>query len=239
MSVEWLSKKLSEHGIELSETQKEQFQTYYQLLVEWNEKMNLTSITEEHDVYLKHFYDSITPSFYYDFDGELSICDVGAGAGFPSIPLKIVFPELKVTIVDSLNKRIQFLNHLAAELGLQDVSFVHDRAESYGKGAFRESYDIVTARAVARLTVLSELCLPLVKKGGQFIALKSSKGEEELQEANFAINILGGNVKETFSFELPEDAGERQMIVIDKRRQTSKKYPRKPGTPNKSPLLES
>lgn len=239
MSVEWLSKNLSEHGIELSETQKEQFQTYYQLLVEWNEKMNLTSITEEHDVYLKHFYDSITPSFYYDFDGELSICDVGAGAGFPSIPLKIVFPELKVTIVDSLNKRIQFLNHLAAELGLQDVSFVHDRAESYGKGAYRESYDIVTARAVARLTVLSELCLPLVKKGGQFIALKSSKGEEELQEANFAINILGGNVKETFSFELPEDAGERQMIVIDKRRQTSKKYPRKPGTPNKSPLLES
>lgn len=239
MSVEWLSKKLSEHGIELSETQKEQFQTYYQLLVEWNEKMNLTSITEEHDVYLKHFYDSITPSFYYDFDGELSICDVGAGAGFPSIPLKIVFPEFKVTIVDSLNKRIQFLNHLAAELGLQDVSFVHDRAESYGKGAYRESYDIVTARAVARLTVLSELCLPLVKKGGQFIALKSSKGEEELQEANFAINILGGNVKETFSFELPEDAGERQMIVIDKRRQTSKKYPRKPGTPNKSPLLES
>ncbi len=239
MSVEWLSKKLSEHGIELSETQKEQFQTYYQLLVEWNEKMNLTSITEEYDVYLKHFYDSITPSFYYDFDGELSICDVGAGAGFPSIPLKIVFPELKVTIVDSLNKRIQFLNHLAAELGLQDVSFVHDRAESYGKGAYRESYAIVTARAVARLTVLSELCLPLVKKGGQFIALKSSKGEEELQEANFAINILGGNVKETFSFELPEDAGERQMIVIDKRRQTSKKYPRKPGTPNKSPLLES
>ena len=239
MSVEWLSKKLSEHGIELSETQKEQFQTYYQLLVEWNEKMNLTSITEEHDVYLKHFYDSITPSFYYDFDGELSICDVGAGAGFPSIPLKIVFPELKVTIVDSLNKRIQFLNHLVAELGLQDVSFVHDRAESYGKGAYRESYDIVTARAVARLTVLSELCLPLVKKGGQFIALKSSKGEEELQEANFAINILGGNVKETFSFELPEDAGERQMIVIDKRRQTSKKYPRKPGTPNKSPLVES
>ena len=239
MSVEWLSEKLSEHGIELSQTQKEQFQTYYQLLVEWNEKMNLTSITEEHDVYLKHFYDSITPSFYYDFDGDKSICDVWAGAGFPSIPLKIVFPELKVTIVDSLNKRIQFLNHLAAELGLQDVSFVHDRAESYGKGDYRESYDIVTARAVARLTVLSELCLPIVKKGGQFIALKSSKGEEELQEAKFAINILGGNVRETYTFELPEDAGERQMIVIDKRRQTSKKYPRKPGTPNKSPLLES
>lgn len=238
MSIEWLSEKLKEHNIELSNTQKEQFQTYYQLLVEWNEKMNLTSITDEHEVYLKHFYDSITPSFYYDFKGSLSICDVGAGAGFPSIPLKIIFPELKVTIVDSLNKRIQFLNHLADVLGLQDVSFVHDRAETFGKGDYRESYDIVTARAVARLTVLSELCLPLVKKGGQFIALKSSKGEEELDEAQFAINVLGGNVKETFNFELPEEAGERQMIVIDKRRQTSKKYPRKPGTPNKSPLLE-
>lgn len=188
--------------------------------------MNLTSITDEHEVYLKHFYDSITPSFYYDFKGSLSICDVGAGAGFPSIPLKIIFPELKVTIVDSLNKRIQFLNHLADDLGLQDVSFVHDRAETFGKGDYRESYDIVTARAVARLTVLSELCLPLVRKGGQFIALKSSKGEEELDEAQFAINVLGGNVKETFNFELPEEAGERQMIVIDKRRQTSKKYPR-------------
>ncbi|MBF2178169.1 16S rRNA (guanine(527)-N(7))-methyltransferase RsmG [Staphylococcus warneri] len=238
MSIEWLSEKLKENNIELSNTQKEQFQTYYQLLVEWNEKMNLTSITDEHEVYLKHFYDSITPSFYYDFKGSLSICDVGAGAGFPSIPLKIIFPELKVTIVDSLNKRIQFLNHLADALGLQGVSFVHDRAETFGKGDYRESYDIVTARAVARLTVLSELCLPLVKKGGQFIALKSSKGEEELDEAQFAINVLGGNVKETFNFELPEEAGERQMIVIDKRRQTSKKYPRKPGTPNKSPLLE-
>lgn len=164
MSIEWLSEKLSEQGIELSNTQKEQFQKYYKLLVEWNKKMNLTSITDEHDVYLKHFYDSIAPSFYYDFNGQLSLCDIGAGAGFPSIPLKIVYPELKVTIVDSLNKRIQFLNHLAAELGLEDVSFVHDRAEIYGKGVYRESYDIVTARAVARLTVLSELCLPLVKR---------------------------------------------------------------------------
>ncbi|WP_269262185.1 16S rRNA (guanine(527)-N(7))-methyltransferase RsmG, partial [Streptococcus agalactiae] len=145
---------------------------------------------------------------------------------------------LKVTIVDSLNKRIQFLNHLASELELQDVSFIHDRAETFGKGVYRESYDIVTARAVARLTVLSELCLPLVKKGGQFIALKSSKGGEELEEAQFAINVLGGKLATTFNFDLPENAGERQMIVIDKQRQTAKKYPRKPGTPNKSPLLE-
>ena len=238
MSVAWLTQQLSTHGIELSDKQQQQFQTYYQMLVEWNEKMNLTSITEEHEVYLKHFYDSIATSFYTDLTKELTICDVGAGAGFPSIPLKIIFPNLKVTIVDSLNKRIHFLNQLAEALELDNVSFVHDRAETYGKGDYRTSYDIVTARAVARLSVLSELCLPLVKKGGHFIALKSSKGEEELEEARFGIGVLGGKVLDTISYELPEDAGERQMIIIDKRSQTPKKYPRKPGTPNKSPLLE-
>ena len=237
MSVEWLTKQLSTQGIELSEEQQRQFQTYYQMLVEWNEKINLTSITEEHEVYLKHFYDSIAPSFYTDLTKELTICDVGAGAGFPSIPLKIIFPNLKVTIVDSLNKRINFLNQLAEALDLENVNFMHDRAETFGKGVYRESYDIVTARAVARLSVLSELCLPLVKKGGQFIALKSSKGEEELEEARFGLGILGGKVRETISYELPEEAGERQMMIIDKRSQTPKKYPRKPGTPNKSPLL--
>lgn len=237
MSVEWLTKQLSTQGIELSEEQQRQFQTYYQMLVEWNEKINLTSITEEHEVYLKHFYDSIAPSFYTDLTKELTICDIGAGAGFPSIPLKIIYPNLKVTIVDSLNKRINFLNQLAEALDLENVNFVHDRAETFGKGVYRESYDIVTARAVARLSVLSELCLPLVKKGGQFIALKSSKGEEELEEARFGLGILGGKVRETISYELPEEAGERQMILIDKRSQTPKKYPRKPGTPNKSPLL--
>lgn len=238
MSVTWLTKQLSTHGIKLSDKQQQQFQTYYQMLVEWNEKMNLTSITEEHEVYLKHFYDSIAASFYTDLTKELTICDIGAGAGFPSIPLKIIFPNLKVTIVDSLNKRIHFLNQLADALDLENVSFVHDRAETYGKGDYRESYDIVTARAVARLSVLSELCIPLVKKGGQFIALKSSKGEEELEEARFGIGVLGGKVLDTISYELPENAGERQMIIIDKRSQTPKKYPRKPGTPNKSPLLE-
>ncbi|EHY91474.1 16S rRNA (guanine(527)-N(7))-methyltransferase RsmG [Staphylococcus saprophyticus] len=238
MSVAWLTQQLSTHGIELSDKQQQQFQTYYQMLVEWNEKMNLTSITEEHEVYLKHFYDSIATSFYTNLTKELTICDVGAGAGFPSIPLKIIFPNLKVTIVDSLNKRIHFLNQLAEALELDNVSFVHDRAETYGKGDYRASYDIVTARAVARLSVLSELCLPLVKKGGHFIALKSSKGEEELEEARFGIGVLGGKVLDTISYELPEDAGERQMIIIDKRSQTPKKYPRKPGTPNKSPLLE-
>ncbi|WP_217983412.1 16S rRNA (guanine(527)-N(7))-methyltransferase RsmG [Staphylococcus nepalensis] len=238
MSIEWLTERLSTQGIALTKKQQQQFQTYYQMLVEWNEKMNLTSITEEHEVYLKHFYDSIALSFYTDLRQALTICDIGAGAGFPSIPLKIIYPHLKVTIVDSLNKRIHFLNQLADALDLENVSFVHDRAEIYGKGDYRASYNIVTARAVARLSVLSELCLPLVKKGGQFIALKSAKGEEELEEARFGIGVLGGKVQDVISYELPEDAGERQMIKIGKRSETPKKYPRKPGTPNKSPLLE-
>lgn len=239
MTVAWLAERLSTHGITLSEQQKKQFETYYEMLVAWNEKINLTSITEEHEVYLKHFYDSITPSFYHDFKAPLSLCDVGAGAGFPSIPLKIVFPNIHITIVDSLNKRIQFLNQLASELELEGVSFVHERAENFGKNQdYRASFDIVTARAVARLAVLSELCIPLVKKNGVFLALKSSKGEEELEEARFGIGIFGGRVSDIYTFELPEDAGERQIIKIEKRSQTPKKYPRKPGTPNKSPLIE-
>ncbi|MBI5974964.1 16S rRNA (guanine(527)-N(7))-methyltransferase RsmG [Staphylococcus canis] len=239
MTVEWLANQLSEHGITLSDQQKQQFETYYEMLVTWNEKINLTSITEEHEVYLKHFYDSITPSFYQDFNQPLRLCDVGAGAGFPSIPLKIVFPEIQVTIVDSLNKRIQFLNQLANALELEGVNFVHERAENLGKNQdYRASFDIVTARAVARLSVLSELCIPLVKKHGVFLALKSSKGKEELEEARFGIGIFGGRVSDIYTFELPEDAGERQIIKIEKRSQTPKKYPRKAGTPNKSPLLE-
>lgn len=239
MTVEWLAEQLESHGITLSDHQKDQFRTYYDMLVTWNDKINLTSITEEHEVYLKHFYDSITPSFYHDFTEPLSLCDVGAGAGFPSIPLKIVFPNLNVTIVDSLNKRIQFLNQLANELELEGVRFVHERAENFGKNQdYRASFDIVTARAVARLTVLSELCIPLVKKHGLFLALKSSKGEEELDEARFGIGVFGGRVSDIYQFELPEDAGERQIIKIEKRSQTPKKYPRKPGTPNKSPLVE-
>ena len=238
MSVTWLTEALKPHGITLTEKQQRQFETYFEMLVEWNEKMNLTSITEESEVYLKHFYDSITAGFYFDFDRKARLCDVGAGAGFPSIPLKIVFPELHVTIVDSLNKRIQFLNALADALALEDVQFVHDRAETFGKGDFRASYDIVTARAVARLSVLSELCIPLAKQGGHFIALKAARGEEELEEARYAIGVMGGQIQAVETFELPDDAGERQMIIIEKRSQTPNKYPRKPGTPNKSPLVK-
>ena len=230
---------LKESGITLTDKQIKQFETYFEMLVEWNEKINLTAVTEKEEVYLKHFFDSVTPSFYIDFNEIETICDVGAGAGFPSIPLKIVYPHLQITIVDSLNKRIKFLNELAASLDLDKVNFVHDRAETFGKSQqYRESFDLVTARAVARLSVLSELCLPLVKKGGQFVALKGSQGNEELEDAQFAISVLGGEVKAVHEFTLPLEESMRQIITIDKLRQTPKKYPRKPGTPNKEPLTK-
>ncbi|MCD8881498.1 16S rRNA (guanine(527)-N(7))-methyltransferase RsmG [Mammaliicoccus sciuri] len=230
---------LKESGITLTDKQIKQFGTYFEMLVEWNEKINLTAVTEKEEVYLKHFFDSVTPSFYIDFNEIETICDVGAGAGFPSIPLKIVYPHLQITIVDSLNKRIKFLNELAASLDLDKVNFVHDRAETFGKSQqYRESFDLVTARAVARLSVLSELCLPLVKKGCQFVALKGSQGNEELEDAQFAISVLGGEVKTVNEFTLPLEESMRQIITIDKLRQTPKKYPRKPGTPNKEPLTK-
>lgn len=236
MNVDLFVLLLSEKGIELNSYQIKQFNQYYRLLVEWNEKMNLTAITEEADVYLKHFYDSISPAFYFDFHDQ-TICDIGAGAGFPSIPLKICFPNLRVTIVDSLNKRIQFLNFLATELELSGVHFVHDRAETFGRiDNNREKFDIVTARAVARMSVLSELCLPLVKKGGKFIALKAASTSEELDAARGAIFTLGGKVVENIEFELPEEQSERHIVIIDKTRQTPYKYPRRPGVPNKEPL---
>ncbi|MDF2535070.1 MAG: rRNA ((527)-N(7))-methyltransferase RsmG [Bacillales bacterium] len=236
MNVDLFVLLLSEKGINLNSYQKKQFDQYYRLLVEWNEKMNLTAITEEADVYLKHFYDSISPAFYFDFNNQ-KICDIGAGAGFPSIPLKICFPSLQVTIVDSLNKRIQFLNFLATELELSGVHFVHDRAETFGRiDKNREKFDIVTARAVARMSVLSELCLPLVKKGGKFIALKAASTSEELEAARGAIFTLGGKVIENIKFELPEEQSERHIVIVDKTRQTPYKYPRRPGVPNKEPL---
>lgn len=228
---------LAEKGIVLTERQLEQYEIYYETLVEWNEKMNLTAITEKGEVYLKHFFDSLTAGFYFPFDKDSSLCDVGAGAGFPSIPIKIAFPQLRVTIVDSLNKRIHFLEHLAEKLQLDHVRFIHDRAETFGQlKEHRESYDIVTARAVARMSVLSELCLPLVKIGGTFIAMKGASGQEELQAGKKAIALLGGVVKEKNSFLLPVEESERNIFLITKEKPTAKKYPRKPGTPNRNPI---
>ncbi|MCD7035287.1 16S rRNA (guanine(527)-N(7))-methyltransferase RsmG [Metabacillus sp. GX 13764] len=237
MELSNLQEMLQEKGISLSQQQLSQFDKYYELLVEWNEKMNLTSITDREEVILKHFYDSVSAAFYFDFKKPLSLCDVGAGAGFPSIPIKICFPELSVTIVDSLNKRITFLENLANELGLSNVSFRHDRAETFGQNkAYREKFDVVTARAVARMSVLSELCLPLVKKGGSFIAMKAASANEELKAAEKAIAVLGGKVEKSHSFELPIEKSDRSIIIIHKSKSTPAKYPRKPGTPNKTPI---
>lgn len=237
MNIEEFIKELKAQNIEINEYQLNQFDKYYNLLVEWNKKMNLTAITEKEDVYLKHFFDSISSSFHFDFTQIESVCDVGAGAGFPSIPLKICYPHLKITIVDSLNKRITFLENLAKELKLENVNFVHARAEDFGQNkAHRETYDLVTARAVARTNVLSEYCLPLCKIKGHFIAMKGALASEELQEANKAITILGGELKEELTFNLPHENSERSIIIIEKTKKTPKKYPRKPGTPQKLPL---
>ncbi|MEC5425063.1 16S rRNA (guanine(527)-N(7))-methyltransferase RsmG [Virgibacillus sp. C22-A2] len=237
MNPEQFATALKEQGIVINEQQREQFAMYFKLLVEWNEKINLTALTAEEDVYLKHFYDSISVAFHHDFNKNLHICDVGAGAGFPSIPLKICFPQLKVTIVDSLKKRISFLNNLAAELKIDNVVFYHDRAESFGKNSnFREKFDIVTARAVARMSVLSELCLPLVAKYGVFIAMKGAQAGEELTIAEPAIKLLGGEIGNTHTFVLPKEESERSILIINKTRRTPKKYPRKAGTPNKDPI---
>lgn len=224
-------KRLQEHGILLNEAQEKQFTIYANMLVEWNEKMNLTAITEENAVYEKHFLDSILPSFDVEIQG--SLCDVGAGAGFPSIPLKIVYPDLQVTIVEPLGKRITFLTALCKELGI-DVKLENARAEEYAK-EHRESFDIVTARAVANLPMLSELCIPLVKKGGTFLAMKGANGLEELKKARQAISILGCELQDTFHKEL-SDGSMRMNFVFHKRRETAKKYPRAFAQIKKHPL---
>lgn len=236
MTPEEFQAELGKLGIELSSRQMEQFEQYFQLLVEWNQKMNLTAITEHKEVYLKHFYDSITLAFSDTFEPKGKLCDVGSGAGFPSVPLKIVFPELEITIVDSLNKRITFLTTLVEALQLDGVQLYHDRAETFGKKPeFREQFDFVTARAVARLNVLTELCLPLVKKNGYFFALKAAKSDEELVEAKKAIALLGGKLIQAEDVSLP-NGDTRHVITIQKKKETPKKYPRKPGLPNKQPL---
>lgn len=240
MNPEQFAAALADHGIEISTKQQKQFEQYYELLVETNQKFNLTTITEKADVYLKHFYDSLTVALYVPQlqTQTVTLCDVGAGAGFPSLPLKIMFPKLQVTIVDSLNKRIGFLQEVVTTLGLDHVVLVHDRAETFGarKMASREAFDFVTGRALARMSVMSELCLPLVKVGGQMLAMKASGANEELQDAQFAIAILGGKVSGSQEFSLPISGDPREIIVVDKVKQTPGRYPRRPGTPNKEPL---
>lgn len=234
MNIETFKEALSHYHITLSEHQLAQFETYFRMLVEWNEKMNLTNITQKEDVYLKHFYDSITLAFYHPLEAQ-HICDIGAGAGFPSIPLKIVYPNIKVTIVDSLNKRITFLNALFEALGLDGVEAVSARAEEYC-ALHRESFDIVTARAVARFEILDELCLPLVKPNGYFIALKGSNGDEEFDVAKSGIEKLGGQLESKYAFTLPGHDDQRMNFYIKKVKPTPSKYPRAFGKIKKSPL---
>ncbi|HEO0506013.1 TPA: 16S rRNA (guanine(527)-N(7))-methyltransferase RsmG [Streptococcus agalactiae] len=228
---------LIEHGITLTDKQKKQFETYFRLLVEWNEKINLTAITDKEEVYLKHFYDSIAPILQgYIDNSPLSILDIGAGAGFPSIPMKILYPEIDITIIDSLNKRINFLNILANELELSGVHFFHGRAEDFGQDkVFRAKFDIVTARAVARMQVLAELTIPFLKVNGRLIALKAAAAEEELISAEKALKTLFSQVTVNKNYKLPNGV-DRNITIVSKKKETPNKYPRKAGTPNKKPL---
>lgn len=224
-------------GITLTKKQLDQFILYYELLIEWNEKINLTAITQLDEVLKKHFTDSLTFVKVSNNKQDFSIIDVGTGAGFPGIPIKILFPECKLTLLDSLNKRISFLQEVVSKLELENVSFYHGRAEDFAKpGQLRESFDFAVSRAVANLSSLSELCIPYVKEKGYFISYKGDKASEELQQAENAISILGGKLEDCISFHLPNSDIERNLLVIKKEKATPKKYPRKAGTPTKQPL---
>jgi len=228
---------LDQQNIILTDQQKFQFERYFELLVEWNEKINLTAITEKEEVYLKHFYDSIAPILQGLIENqEIKLLDIGAGAGFPSLPMKILYPQLDVTIIDSLNKRINFLQLLAEELNLEGVHFYHGRAEDFAQDKhFRAQFDIVTARAVARMQVLSELTIPYLKVGGKLLALKASNAPEELTEAKNALNLLFSKVEDNISYTLP-NGDPRYITIVEKKKETPNKYPRKAGMPNKRPL---
>ncbi len=229
--------KLSELDITLNELQKQQFIKYYELLVEWNKVMNLTGITEYEEVNEKHFVDSLSIVKAIDISKIESVIDIGTGAGFPGIPLKIAFPHLKVTLLDSLNKRIKFLDTVISELGLENIKTIHGRAEDYAKQAeYREQYDLCVSRAVANLATLSEYCIPYVIQGGLFIPYKSGEIDEELLQSKKAIHILGGKIDNVVKFQLPGSEIGRSFVIVNKYQNTSKKYPRKAGLPAKEPL---
>ena len=229
--------KLNELGIALTDKQKQQFDKFYELLVEWNKVMNLTGITEYEEVNEKHFVDSLSIVKALDMKSVKSVIDVGTGAGFPGIPLKIAFPHLKVVLLDSLNKRINFLNTVIAELGLTDIKTIHGRAEDYAKQTeYREKFDLCVSRAVANLSTLSEYCLPYVSADGLFVPYKSGEIDEELENSKKAVKILGGKIENVVKFQLPGTEIARSFVKIRKISNTNKKYPRKAGLPAKEPL---
>ncbi|GAB6669072.1 16S rRNA (guanine(527)-N(7))-methyltransferase RsmG [Streptococcus uberis] len=237
MTPEVFYKALEDFDIHLNDFQKEQFDIYFQTLVEWNDKINLTAITEKNDVYLKHFYDSIAPILHgYIKNEPIKLLDIGAGAGFPSIPMKIIYPQLDITIIDSLNKRITFLKQLSEVLHLEGVHFFHGRAEDFGQDInFRAQFDIVTARAVARMQILSELTIPFLKLNGKLLALKAQAVDQELTDAQNALKLLFSQVIENNHYQLP-NGDSRYITIFEKKKETPRKYPRKAGTPNKKPL---
>ena len=235
-NLEILEKGCEELGIALNDTQKNQFIRFYEYLVEKNKVMNLTGITEFDEVLVKHFLDSLCCVKAVDMSNVKTVMDIGTGAGFPGVPLKIAFPEVEACLLDSLNKRVKFLEETFALLGLEGISAIHGRAEEYAKNkAYREKYDLCVSRAVANLSTLSEYCLPFVKVGGKFISYKSEKIAEEMNAAQHAVKILGGKMDGHFEFTLPDSDIYRNLFIITKEKSTPAKYPRKAGIPSKVP----
>lgn len=237
MDYQILEQKLGELGIKQDQNQLERFHKFYQLLIEWNKVMNLTGITEYEDVVEKHFVDSLSIIKAIDLSGIHTVIDVGTGAGFPGIPLKIAFPHLRVVLLDSLNKRIKFLDEVISQLELTEIRTIHGRAEEYArKEEYREQFDLCVSRAVANLSTLSEYCLPYIQVGGIFVPYKSGEIDDEVEQSKKAVRILGGNIKEVMKFELPGTDIHRSFVLIHKEQHTQKKYPRKAGIPAKEPL---
>ena len=225
MNLDLFIEETKKLGIELTSQQLEKLNQFYELLISWNQKMNLTRITEKEDVYLKHFYDSLTLSKVIDLNQNLTLCDVGSGAGFPGIVLKICFPNLKITLLDSLQKRVNYLNEIIKELDLKNIEAIHTRAEDYAKQN-REKFDIVTARAVANLKILSELCIPMVKVNGLFIAMKANI-EEEIENSTEILKKLDSKIEKKETFYLPIENSIRNIIMIQKQKSTNNLYPRR------------